>query len=65
MDYANKVLKDVFGDKDSSEIQKEIADEYGIALEIETAMMQTGNNSVNKSSAKHGQKMSRNMMKAW
>ena len=37
MDYANKVLKDIFGDKDSSEIQKEIAEEYGIALEVETA----------------------------
>ena len=36
IDYA-KVLKDIFGNKDSSEIQKEIADEYGIALEVEAA----------------------------
>lgn len=37
MDYANKVLKDIFGDKSSSEIQKEIANECGIELELETA----------------------------
>ena len=36
-DYANKMLKDIFGDKDSREIQKEIADEYEIELELETS----------------------------
>ena len=35
MDYAHKLLKDIFGDKNSREIQTEIANEYGIVLEIE------------------------------
>jgi len=65
MDYAHKLLKDIFGDKNSREIQTEIANEYGIVLEIEEGTESTGSNSVNKSWPKHMEKMSRSMMKAW
>ncbi|MDX2045475.1 MAG: hypothetical protein SFU87_01735 [Chitinophagaceae bacterium] len=34
IDYANKVLKNIFGNKGSGEIQKEIALEYGIEVEV-------------------------------
>lgn len=32
----DKVLNDIFSDKDSKEIQKEIASEYGIEVEVKT-----------------------------
>ncbi|MEK7226738.1 MAG: hypothetical protein AAB221_13785 [Bacteroidota bacterium] len=35
MDYANKALKDIFDNKDSKEIQDEIAREYGIDVQVE------------------------------
>lgn len=34
--YADKVLKDIFSNKDSKEIQNEIAREYGIDVQVET-----------------------------
>lgn len=37
IDYADKLLKDIFGNMSSMEIQKEIEKEYGIAVQMETA----------------------------
>ncbi|HSZ86851.1 MAG TPA: hypothetical protein VK787_12535 [Puia sp.] len=37
IDYADKLLKDIFGNMSSMEIQKEIEKEYGIAVQKETA----------------------------
>ncbi len=42
MDHANELLKDIFDDKDSREIQKEITEKYGIAVEVETAKEDEG-----------------------
>jgi hypothetical protein len=36
IDYGNKMLEDLFADKSSDEIQKEIASEYGIEVQVET-----------------------------
>jgi hypothetical protein len=36
VEYADKLLKDIFGGMDSIEIQKEIKKEYGINVQMET-----------------------------
>lgn len=36
IDYADKVIKDIFESKDSKYIKKEIAREYGIEIEVNT-----------------------------
>jgi len=42
MNYANELLKDIFGNKNNKEIQKEIEEEYGIAVEVETTKEEEG-----------------------
>jgi hypothetical protein len=42
MGYANELLKDIFDNKDSKEIQREIEEQYGIVVEFEPAKEDKG-----------------------
>jgi hypothetical protein len=44
IDSGNKMLEDIFADKSSHEIQKEIASEYGIEVQVESKDYNEQNN---------------------